>query len=309
MIKIAIVSMVKAPLHELRLFVHYHLNIGIDEIILLFDDPLDPGLEAFPQFQRVTAIACSSDYWKNTAEERPDIFGIRQITNINEGVKIALDRGCSWVIPIDSDELIKPSTDIKRTLENCNADVLRFKVMEAVSEKEDYDNIFAATLFKNESSEAKIKVAKLFGCSQAFFKNEYFRGHTASKMAVKISHNIQKHGVHGPREYDRNKTIFSNTKDISLLHFDCVGFSSWNTKWGNRHDGTCKSVTMRENRKNQLQAYSQAKQKGHEALANLYNRFQVIPGREKIVLTLIGMLQRVKLNQSLFKSPQPDLSK
>ena len=52
MTRIAIVSMVKAPLHELRLFVHYHLNIRIDEIILYFDDPQDPGLDAFPSSHR-----------------------------------------------------------------------------------------------------------------------------------------------------------------------------------------------------------------------------------------------------------------
>ncbi len=62
MVKIAIVSMVKAPLNELRVFVHYHLNIGIDEIILLFDDPQDPGLEAFSPISAVTHIACSEDY-------------------------------------------------------------------------------------------------------------------------------------------------------------------------------------------------------------------------------------------------------
>lgn len=306
MTKIAVVSMVKAPLHELKLFVHYHLNIGIDEIILFFDDPEDPALELFPRFPQVTTIACSADYWSNITGERPDIFSTRQIINVNEGVRVAKENGCSWVVQIDSDELIKPSTGIKHTLENCDADVLRFKVMEAASEKMNYDNIFTATLFKNEPSDVKIKAAKMLGCSQAFFKDEYFRGHTASKMAVKLSQKIQKHGVHGPREYDKNSTIFSNTNEISLLHFDCVGFDNWNTKWGSRHDGTCKSVTMRENRKNQLRAYSQAKQEGQKALSDLFKRLQVIPRRDKIVLTLIGMLQRVKLEQSLFQSHHSD---
>lgn len=306
MTKIAVVSMVKAPLHELKLFVHYHLNIGIDEIILFFDDPEDPALELFPRFPQVTTIACSADYWSNITGERPDIFSTRQIINVNEGVRNATEKGCNWVVQIDSDELIRPSTGIKRALENCNADVLRFKVMEAVSERINYDNIFIATLFKNEPSDAKIKAAKMLGCSQAFFKDEYFRGHTASKMAVKLSQKIQKHGVHGPREYDKNSTIFKNTDEISLLHYDCVGFVSWNTKWGERHDGSCKTVSMRENRKSQLLAYGHAKQAGPEALSTLYKRFQIIPRREKVVLTLLGMLQKVKLEQSLFQSPQSD---
>lgn len=306
MTRIAIVSMVRAPLHELRMFVNYHLNIGIDEVILFFDDPQDPGLHAFAKFPQVTSIACSAEYWSEKTGEKPSNFNIKQLTNANEGAKLAAQKGCDWVIQIDSDEIVKPSADIKITLENCNSDALRFKVMEAVSEWEDYDNIFKATLFKNESSETKIRAAKLLGCSHAIFNNEYFRGHTASKMAVKVSSKINTHGIHGPREYDRNNTIFENTDSITLLHFDCVGFDSWNSKWGRRNDGTCKTVSMRKNRQNQLQAYSHAKQTGPNALSSLYRRFHIIPRRERVILTLLGMLQRVELDQSLFKNPQPE---
>ena len=299
MIRIALVSMVKAPLHELRIFVHYHLNIGIDEIILLFDDPLDPGLDAFSQSPSVTCIACSAEFWKSKTGERPDSFSTRQLININEGVKIAGGKDCNWVIQLDGDELVKPKIDIKSILGNCNADVLRFKVMEAVSEKVNYDNIFSASLFKTESSTTKIKIARLLGCSRMIFRNEYFRGHTASKVAVRLSAAIQTHGVHGPKKYDRKTTSFENTHEISLLHFDCVGFDSWNRKWGGRYDGTSLTVTMRENREQQLQAYIRATEAGRYAQAKLYRRLHIITGYEKGVLFLLGMLRRLRMKQSL----------
>jgi hypothetical protein len=299
MVKIAIVSMVKAPLHELRIFVHYHLNIGIDEIILLFDDPQDPGLQDLSQIPRVTCIACTSEYWQSKVGERPDIFSRRQFTSINEGVNIAADKGCNWVVQLDSDELVKPSTDIRGILESCSADVLRFKVLEAVSEQENYENIFTATLFRNESSKTKIRVAKLLGCSRAFYQNEYFRGHTVSKVAVKLSSRIQTHGVHGPKQYDRKTTSFENTNEVALLHFDCVGFDSWNRKWGGRANGSCISVTMRENREQQLQAYIEVTKAGRLAQVELYKRLHIITGYEKGVLFLLGMLKRVRIKQSL----------
>ena len=40
--KVAVVATVKTPLHELKMFVHYYQNLGIDEIILFCDDPEDP---------------------------------------------------------------------------------------------------------------------------------------------------------------------------------------------------------------------------------------------------------------------------
>ena len=283
-----------------RCIVQYHLNIGIDEIILFFDNPHDPAIMTFTQ-QQVTCIACSEEYWINISGERPDIFSHRQKTNVNEGARIATGKKCQWVIQIDSDELISPATNIKMILENCHADVLRFKVMEAVSETVSYSDIFTATLFKNESRESKTKAARLLGCSQIIYKNEYFRGHTASKVAVNVNSSIQTHGVHGPSEYDKSTTRIKNTRDITLLHFDCVGFDSWNAKWGGRFDGSCKSVTMRENRRQQLEAYGRAKEAGPEALVKLYKRLHVIRSYEKGILFLLGMLTRVKINQSLFE--------
>jgi len=285
------------------MFVNFHLNIGIDEIILFFDDPLDKAINALSQYQNVGTVACTTEYWFKKLGRNPVTFGDKQHTNINEGVQIAVDKGCEWVIHIDSDELINPSTNIKHVLANCSADALRFNLMEAVSEKEDYDNIFATTLFKKLSTEKKLQAAKLLGCSHALFENEYFRGHTASKMAIHVSPKIRVYGTHGPKEYETNTTIIENTRDIDLLHFDCVGFGNWNTKWSRRFNHSYNSVVMRPNRIKQLQAYIQAKQKDRKALSSLFNRLHVISGREKMTLFLLGMLTRVKLDQSLFKDP------
>jgi hypothetical protein len=303
MTRIAIISTVKAPLHELRMFVNYHLNIGIEEIILFFDNPLDTAIDALSQYQNVSTVACTSEFWFKKLGENPGTFGDKQHANVNEGVQIAIDRGCDWIIHIDSDELINPSINIKHILANCSADALRFSLMEAATEREDYDNIFTTTLFKRPSSGRKLQVAKFLGCSHALFENEYIRGHTASKMAIRVSPKIQIYGVHGPKEYDIDTTIIENTSEIDLLHFDCVGFESWNTKWGRRFNGSCKSLTMRPNREKQFQAYVQAKQKGGKALFHLYKRLHIIPKREKITLFVLGMLTRIKLDQTLFVNP------
>lgn len=283
------------------MFVNYHLNIGIDEIILFFDDPLDTAIKEFSQYQNVRIVACTNDYWIKKLEHIPEVIGEKQITNVNAGVQIAVDKGCDWIVHIDSDELIDPVTNIKHFLANSRADALRFRLLEAMTEKHDCDHIFATTIFKKPSSEKRLKIAKLFGCSHIFFENEYFRGHSASKMALRVSPKIRIYGVHGPKEYDKNTTVMENTNTVRLLHFDCVGFDNWNTKWKRRTDGTCNSQTMRPNRLRQRQEHIQAEKTGCRSLLKLYKRLHMVSAYEKSILFMLGMLTRVRLNKSLFE--------
>ena len=54
MTKVAIISTVRAPLNELKMFINYHLNIGVDEIILFFDDPSHIDISPLGKYKNVT---------------------------------------------------------------------------------------------------------------------------------------------------------------------------------------------------------------------------------------------------------------
>lgn len=69
MIKTAIIATVRASIDDLRLYVHYQLNTGVDEIILLFDDPLDEGVDAFTQYSNVTSIASLASNWNTNRDD------------------------------------------------------------------------------------------------------------------------------------------------------------------------------------------------------------------------------------------------
>ncbi len=301
MLKVAVISTVRTPLQDLLMFTNYHLNIGIDEMILFFDDPLDAGIDSFSQHENITAIACSAEHWSKTEGERPDSIEKRQVANVNRGAEIAKNKNCNWVVHIDSDELIDPRVGLKEVLANCDAQTLRFSMLEAASEREDYDNIFETTLFKKKPHKAQIFAAKLLGCSDAIFDGEYFRGHKSSKRAIKLSPKIRRIGIHGPSDYDKS-IINKRTSKIRLLHYDCVGFDDWNSKWGRRLDGSGRATDMRTNRDKQFQEYIQARDKGDEELRRTYRRLQVIPKRERPILFLLGMLKTVTLDKALFSS-------
>ena len=114
MVRIAVISTVKSPLSELILFVNYHLNIGVDKIILFFDDPLDEGIEILSQYKNVCVFICSNEYWyEKTGSTRPISLDERLVINVNEGAKTAENMGCNWILQIDSDELVSQMISLK----------------------------------------------------------------------------------------------------------------------------------------------------------------------------------------------------
>lgn len=293
--KIAIVSTVKAPISELKIFVEHHCKIGIDHIILFFDDPEDDAFDYFANYGNVVAIACDEHYWVETASNRPVNIEGRQVLNANKGFIIAKENSCDWIIHIDSDELIYPTNRLHDLLNNCNADLLKFEVLEAVSEKKEYEHIFVPSLFKRTPNQFQIKLAQLFGCRSAIYNGEFFRGHLASKVAVKISENILSLGIHGPK-FSSGDVILKSTRRIKLLHYDCIGFEAWKRKWSRRFDGTATASEMRENRQQQFDEFRSALEEGDEALSVLYQKMQVIPKKERAVLHKLNMLIRLDIN-------------
>ncbi|WP_354635175.1 glycosyltransferase family 2 protein [Planktothricoides raciborskii] len=301
--KLAIISTVKAPLSQLTMYVNYHLNIGIDEIILFFDDPLDEGIKFFANYENVTVVPCSSEYWTQTTEPRPPIVLDRQITNVNEGVKIAISKNCSWMTHIDCDELIYPLRDIKQVLRDCQADGLNFHVMEVVSEQETYEHIFMPTLFKKRPNKLQIWAAKMLGCSQSFCGGQYFRAYETSKMLIKISPKIKKYGIHEPEEC-ADDTIIKQSHELRLLHYDSVGLSNWKAKFERRAQELVEGDNLYEffakHRVTQFQAYLQARSEGDSQLVALYKRLYIMSKGQKQILFFLGMLEKVILNQDFF---------
>lgn len=304
MSNVAIISTVKAPLRELHMFINYHLNIGIDKIILFFDDPHDVGARTLSHHRQIITVACSSEYWLTNSNGRPDSLAERQLVNVNVGAQIARSQGCQWIVHIDHDELINPLTDFKRVLADCRADAVKFHMLEAVPEREKYDNIYIPTLFREKPTRVQLLAAKICGCTSSFHADSYFRGHTASKMAFNVNSKIIEFGVHGPNKCRRGTSI-KNARSIRLLHYDCIGIDVWKSKWDRRIDASGKVIdfsVMSRTRAEQFRTYRQTKQTGIEELSRLYTRLYMIPEHEKAILFRLGMLKEIKLDRTLFEN-------
>jgi hypothetical protein len=300
--KVCLVSTVKSSLRQTTYFVNYHLNIGFDEIILFFDNPNDPAIEAFSDYARVRSIRCDDRFWAARGTPAPIVLGERQEINVNYGMKLAVQSGFDWLVHIDADELLMTERSIKAALSQRLADVVRFQMKEAVSERDHYEHVFEATLFREPITAERQYVQGLAHSSQfegAFFDGEYFRGHSHSKVAVRTNSEIEWMGIHRPK---RPKMAVAETKEITLLHYDCVGLDDWKEKWTTRLGQPGSVERLRPNRVRQVELFKQAC--GNPAAeSRLYSRLHMTPDRQKDILKQHGLLTVIKLHPELFERP------
>lgn len=255
-----------------------------------------------PIYRNVISVACDEEYWKCNAESRPLSIQERQDININNGAKIVHqnDRNIEWLCHIDSDELLFLQNNDSSFLKRDKVDAFRMEVMEAVSERLSYEHIFSPNRFKVNVGKRRLRLARKLGCKKAIYDKEYFRGHTSSKMFVRITDNVVRYGIHGPSEVLVPLNV-QELNEISLLHFDCVGFDAWHSKWIKRIDGSGKAMRMRRNRRSQYSEFSDALSIGRDALEMLYSRLHIIPRYEKAILYCLGMIKTIHLTADLLE--------
>jgi hypothetical protein len=174
---------------------------------------------------------------------------------------------------------------------------------EAVSEKDRYENIFEASLFKErvtKENRSRVELAYSMTRDGAFFEGEYLRGHSDSKVAVRINSNIEWMRAHGPV---RPKMAEVGTDRITLLHYDSVGIDAWKEKWTNRLDEPEVGKWARQNRVRQFELFKKAYGNAAEELA-LFSRLHKISEHDKRVLMQYGLLTAITLPHKMFERPK-----
>ena len=296
---ICVIATVRSPVNELMEFVRHHLAAGVGGIVLFFDDPDDTAADAAAGHPGVVPIRCDAAYWHARRVDRPTAIEERQTVNVNFGMTVARSHGFDWIAHIDSDELLFAHTDIGTVLTGCSANVVRFAMKEAVAEEDYYASRFAATLFREQLTAAGRKQLAAFpapALEEILFEGEYFRGHSASKVAVRLDSNIRLMGIHGPQRPKRMPEL--RTEQIALLHYDCIGIDDWKRKWSRRLDASGTATEMRAARSKQLELFKQAY--GNEASERaLYARLHKVSEQQKRLLMSLGLLTVVSLDLAM----------
>ena len=104
--RICLVTTLRASLNDTLMFVNYHRHIGVDDIILFFDDPRDEAIDILSCTENTTAIPCTSEHWSRLGVSSDASIEERQILNATFAIDLARAKHCHWIVHLDSDELI-----------------------------------------------------------------------------------------------------------------------------------------------------------------------------------------------------------
>ncbi|MFA5061449.1 MAG: glycosyltransferase family 2 protein [Candidatus Pacearchaeota archaeon] len=279
--KICIVVTARAPLIQIKSFINYHLNKGIDLIYLFFDDPKDKAIKEIKNYKNVI-------YFRNN-KNSPSSIEDRQRKNANFALSLARKEGFKWICHLDIDELIWTKIELKKILRKVpnSIDYIRLATLEAVPEKLHYEDPFKGiTLFKNNFH----KLSKRF-----------FRGHACGKSIVRTNAEFDCIGVHRPTPGNKklkSRYILFNAR---LLHYFCYNYEDWKRKWVWRLDGTGKAKEMQPRENEYLERFKEVYNLNDEGkLINFYKKqFFVSEAKKKIFLKL-KILIRLKLNKEMF---------
>lgn len=305
--RIGVVGTVKAPLADTIRWVHYHKNLGVEQIFLFLDDPADPAAGALSGLDGVACFRCDDDYWAGQGlATRPRYVCSRQGHNADLAVRLAGEMGLDWIIHIDSDELLRAEGGLGTALSAVpgGVDVAGFRVLEAVPEAIEYECPFTGmTLFRDwpRAARHRARIARAMGCRRAFLDGKYFRGHQL-KSAVRIGTPMTGMGNHTPYPLEGRPFTFAWAHDIELLHYDCRGFEEWLRKWIPRIEGIVKNYDE-SSRILQSELLERALAESRERTIEVYKQIHFLDGYERAVLFALGLLRRVRLPPAHFEAP------
>lgn len=300
-IRTAIVSTVSQSKDSLIRFCEYHRAVGIDRIILFFDNA-DEFREFEPhQDERVTCINCDARYWLSLGRDRPDNLDARIQANRMHGIGMCQEQGVEFVAGIDGDELLYASGNLNRTIasEIAGLDAVMVLPYEAVHDRDSIGRpIFEARHFKVIPNRVNRHAVPLFYRHIHDYTDNGFLGHTAGKAIIRTDAGIVAYeNSHRPRLSDPSR--IAKTYKMKLLHFDCANESEWISKWEKRLDGRAnagdRTSGMRGNRLDQLAQIGEAMENGKDSINDLYEAYHLYSSVKLFFGKLIGLIKKIEL--------------
>lgn len=341
--RLCTVTTLRAPKEEILPFVNYHLNVGIDQMFLFFDDPADPAANVVTENPRVTCILCTPEHWIELAKRdtrwlpefvgtKPPLTEDRQNLNATLALEMARAQNFEWIAHLDVDELLYAPGGLRSLLNNekSSVDFIRFPVLEAVandlSETKPMQSIelfkvaelrlsnrgaqptFATRLrryINRIAHRLKRVVAQLTQAEAIFAANgELIVGHFEGKSFVRTSSHVSCLKCHTPMAKPGSSLQFTIARHGYLLHFDCCNFDQWYCKWLRRCDGTGTLRSMAPHRQRQFTKFRTLHQRQATAeMRALYREQCLVPVGVASTLLRLALVKRIRLPDTLFAVP------
>jgi hypothetical protein len=221
-------AILKEPTDQTLRFVKWHLEQGVDRMVLCFDDPFDPAMEVLNSFEQVTCIPCTPAFWKHIGVN-PDVrFTLRQ----NAAMQFIYDgspRG--WFLNLDGDELVYLET---RTLKEevlrqpAHVKAVLIRPAEYIQSPASRDTLH----FRTEMPPWCCR--GVYGdLAPAMQKRRGLSGHWIGKSITRTGlagHKVRQHFLQTPAGEAVTDAILGSAEGAYLLHFLDQGFDPWRSK-------------------------------------------------------------------------------
>lgn len=238
---ITLVSVTREPVDILLRFVAWHRSIGVDRIVLYFDDPEDPGIDWVSGLDFVSVIRCTPEFWLSLRQTQETRFVKRQNSALTHGYR-AVDEG--WVAVADADELFDIQGRSLSDLLGAQSDEvrgLRIKTAEIVqTDAQDGLPRFRTELKPRIVDRIYGEKAVLLRRNWGLVGHREGKSFTRAGLPVKA---IRQHFAVETGWIDMTDRLIGAEDGARLLHFFDRGYESWRKKlewrlgaWGFRPD-------------------------------------------------------------------------
>jgi hypothetical protein len=221
-------AILKEPLDQTLRFVKWHLEQGVDRMVLCFDDPFDLAMEVLKSFEQVTCIPCTDAFWKHIGIN-PDVrFTLRQNAAM-QFIYAGLPQG--WFLNVDGDELVYLENrtlkeEVLRQPEHVKAILIR--PAEYIQSPASRDKLHFRTEMPRWCCRG------VYGdLAPAMQKRRGLSGHWIGKSVTRTGlakYKVRQHFLQTPAGEAVTDAILGPAEGAYLLHFLDQGFEAWRSK-------------------------------------------------------------------------------
>jgi hypothetical protein len=213
---VAIISMMRKP-QNVDKWIQHHLLKGVTKFYIRLEDSPEilTVLNKYEQVRIKTGSSNDAPQFLSADTTPGDSQMNRQREWVQEAVKLALDDGITWLIHIDSDELVDCVGHIGDSIENETSDDNHTLVIPNYEAK--YDRI-------KSDDDSCFDYKLMVECSKGGCTS-YANG----KGAGRVSNRLKEHGVHRFAYDGKNTEVTLN--NIRILHFESCNFNQFVDKF------------------------------------------------------------------------------
>ncbi|ASP47987.1 glycosyltransferase family 2 protein [Cognaticolwellia beringensis] len=317
-ISIAVCSTQRTTLAQAIAFIKHYEKIGMEKIIIFFDDPDDENIKTIEGLKNVITIRCSDEYWE-TASGRSKSVEQRQMYNSDYALDLCQQLHIDWLLHVDVDEFIhfdnlKSAPGYFKNIPD-NIVTIRFPVCESIPETQEHTNFWSEIKnFRSHPVDYKnsikmpfyiklrtkinllmVKLKKSFLIltgNGRYLEYGYMKAYIAGKSATRVKANVKLMGLHVSNIIYKKNEFGTISNDACILHFDAFSYIAWHQKWLKRIDGRGTSTLMHNERYQQLLDFEKHyNSKDNDALKILYKEIYFIDKKGKFLLKKLGLIK------------------